>query len=301
MSDYENSKHFDSDENFDDIIAEKQEQIKARRGRKPGGKNAIKEPEEEIIRIKEFDLNSMPPYSVNDDKNGIKIVVIGKPGTGKSTIIQDIVASKSHIAAVAQIFSGTEDSNHYYSEKFPPCCIFNKLDMDAIKNFEIRQKIAKKYLPNPWAIQIIDDCTDNPSILRDPIFQAYYKNGRHWSMIHILSLQYSLDILPSIRTNIDYTFILRETNQRNRKALFENYAGSIANFQLFQDIMDDITEDYTALVINNRVQSNKIEDTVFYYKAKPDRLPPTWKFGHPTAWEFNAERLDPNSSSALIG
>ena len=120
MSDYENSKHFDSDENFDDIIAEKQEQIKARRGRKPGGKNAIKETEEEIIRIKEFDLNSMPPYSVNDDKNGIKIVVIGKPGTGKSTIIQDIVASKSHIAAVAQIFSGTEDSNHYYSENFHP-------------------------------------------------------------------------------------------------------------------------------------------------------------------------------------
>jgi hypothetical protein len=218
----------------------------------------------------------------------------------KSTIIQDIVASKSHIAACSQIFSGTEDSNHYYSEKFPPCCVYNKLDMEAITKFVTRQKAAKTYLENPWAIQIIDDCTDDPSQLRDPIFQAYYKNGRHWNMIHILSLQYSLDILPSIRTNIDYTFILRETNQRNRKALYENYAGCIPNYGMFQDIMDAITEDFTALVINNRVQSNKIEDCVFWYKAKPDRLPPNWKFGHPVAWEFNNDRMDPRAKDPLI-
>lgn len=220
--------------------------------------------------------------------------------TGKSSLIQDIMASKSHIVACGQIFSGTEDSNHFYSEKFAPCCIFNKLDMDAIKNFVYRQKIAKRFLPNPWAIQIIDDCTDDPSQLRDPIFQAYYKNGRHWNMIHILSLQYSLDILPSIRTNIDYTFILRETNQRNRKALWENYAGCIPNYQMFQDIMDTITEDFTALVINNRVQSNKIEDCVFWYKAKPDRIPPNLKLGHPVSWEFNDARLDPTKTDILI-
>jgi hypothetical protein len=219
--------------------------------------------------------------------------------TGKSTIIQDIVASKSHIAACAQIFSGTEDSNHYYSEKFAPCCVYNKLDMDAIKNFIVRQKAAKRFLPNPWAVQIIDDCTDDPSQLRHPVFQAYYKNGRHWNMIHILSLQYCLDILPSIRTNIDYTFILRETNQRNRKGLYENYAGCIPNYQMFQEIMDAVTEDFTALVINNRVQSNKIEDCVFWYKAKPDRLPPTWKFGHPLSWMHNDSRMDPNPTDSL--
>jgi hypothetical protein len=172
--------------------------------------------------------------------------------------------------------------------------------MEAIKNFVYRQKIAKRFLPNPWAIQIIDDCTDDPSMLRDPIFQAYYKNGRHWNMIHILSLQYSLDILPSIRTNIDYTFIFRESNQRNRKALWENYAGCIPNYQMFQDIMDAITEDFTALVINNRVQSNKIEDCVFWYKAKPDRIPENWKVGHPVSWEFNEARFDPAKAEFLI-
>jgi hypothetical protein len=214
--------------------------------------------------------------------------------TGKSTIINDIVASKGHLIPVAQIFSGTEDSNHFYSSKFPPVCVFNKLDMDAVRNFVTRQKIAKEWLPNPWALQIIDDCTDDPSIFRTPLIQAYYKNGRHWNMVHILSLQYSMDIPPPIRTNIDYTFILRETNLRNRKNLHENYAGCIPSFAMFEQIMDSITEDYTALVINNRIQSNKLEDCVFWYKAKPDNIPQGWKFGHPSAWEFSNERNDPN-------
>jgi hypothetical protein len=214
--------------------------------------------------------------------------------TGKSTIIQSIVAAKSHILTVSQIFSGTEDSNHFYSTHFPPICIYNKLDFGALKNFIIRQKIAKQFLPNPWGICIVDDCTDNVAMLRDPIMQNIYKNGRHFSCWFLLSLQYCLDVLPSIRTNIDYTFILRETNLRNRKALYENFAGAIESFQLFCEIMDAVTEDYTALVINNRVQSNKIEDCVFWYRADPNSIPSNWRFGHPSAWEFSNDRMDPS-------
>lgn len=216
--------------------------------------------------------------------------------TGKSTIISDIIASKSHIIPVAQVFSGTEDGNHYYSEKFPKVCVYNKLDIDALHNFKKRQLIAKKYLPNPWAIQILDDCTEDRKIFNQPIIQEYYKNGRHWAMLHILSLQYAMDIPPAIRTNVDYAFILREPNLKNRKNLYENYAGSCINsFDEFEQIMDTITEDYTALVIKNMNSSNKLEDNIFWYKAKPGNIPPNWKFGHPTCWDFNNERYDPKS------
>ena len=255
--------------------------------------------DEKTYYIKEFDFNTMSPMSV-DDKNGTKLVVIGKPGTGKSTLIADIIASKSHIIPVAQVFSGTEDSNHFYSEKLPSVCVFNKLDLNAVEQFIVRQKIAKKWLPNPWALQIIDDCTDDPKLLKRPIFQNYYKNGRHWKMLHILSLQYGLDIPPSIRNNIDYTFILREPSLNTREKIWKNYAGCIDHFSDFGAIMDEVTEDYTALVINNRVQSNKIEDCVFWYKAEPDRLPRNWKFGHPTAWEHHYARYDQSYQDPLV-
>ena len=212
--------------------------------------------------------------------------------TGKSTLIQDILAHKAHIIPVSQIFSGTEESNHFYSEKMPPITIFNKLDMTAVKNFVERQDLAKKYLKNPWAVQIIDDCTDNPRILKDPLFQAYYKNGRHWKMLHILSLQYSLDIAPTIRACIDYTFILRETSIKMRENLWRNYASCIDSFSDFCQIMDQVTNDYTALVVNNKSQSNRIEDCLFYYKAQPDKIPVQWKFGAGSFWQYHHDRFN---------
>jgi hypothetical protein len=249
------------------------------------------------IYIKEFDMSSMPPHSI-DDKHAIKICCVGRPGSGKSTLINSIMIEKSWIP-VAQIFSGTEDSNHFFSERFPGVCIYNKLDMNAIENFVTRQKIAMKYLPNPWAFQILDDVADNPAILRKPIFQAYYKLGRHWKMVHILSLQYSMDVMPQIRNCIDYTFIFKENALRFRKSLYENYASCIDSFEDFCTIMDTVCQDYACLVINNRSQSNRLEDCVFWYKANREKIPQNYKFCHPSAWAFNASRYDENYSETF--
>ena len=180
--------------------------------------------------------------------------------------------------------------------------MYDKLDLNAMIQFKNRQTIAGKHIPeNPWAIQVIDDCTDDPKQLRHPIFQAYYKNGRHWHMIHILSLQYSLDIMPNIRSNIDYTFIMRESSKKNRKKLYENYCPDCVETQEdFNALMDALTGDYGALVVCNRTTSNKIEDCIFYFKAEPNAISPAFKFGHQSAWEFNAERFDPNYVEPII-
>ena len=82
-------------------------------------------------------------------------------------------------------------------------------------------------------------------------------------------MQYPLGVTPNLRTNVDFIFILRETMIGNRKRIYENYAGMFPTFEMFCQFMDQCTENYECLVICNGVQSNRLEDQVFWYKAAP--------------------------------
>ena len=245
------------------------------------------------VYIKELNLNLIQP-NINTYRNklqgGSKHVVIGKPGTGKSTLIGALLYAKKHIFASGIVFSGTEDSNGFYKTIFPNTFVFNKYDEDQLRSAIKRQKIAKKHVEVPWSVVLLDDCTDDPSIFNKPLQQGIYKNSRHWKMWYIVSLQYCMDVKPVIRTNVDGTFILRESNRKNRQKLWENYAGIIPTFDMFCQIMDQITDDYTALYIHNATTSNKLEDCLFWFKATP--IPKGFKFGCKDYWNFHFKRYN---------
>jgi hypothetical protein len=253
----------------------------------------IKQLNTDIIRPNTNDI-----LNPEEASGGDKIVVIGKAGTGKSTLITSLLYEKSHIIPTGLVMSGTEDSNQHFSRIFPSTFIYNKLNTNAIEEYVKRQKLAIKYLPNSWSLLLLDDCTDDPKIMKTPLFEGLYKNGRHWNMLYILSLQYCMDVRPSIRSNIDGAFLLRETNLKNRKILWENYAGIIPSFKLFCRIMDEITNDYTALYVHNRSQSNRLEDCVFWYKAT--QIPPDFKFGSDDFWDFHNQRYNQRYSENIF-
>lgn len=247
------------------------------------------------VKVKELDLELIAPCTkrMNEpDYGGSKIVIIGKPGTGKTTLISSILYAKKHIFPAGMVMSGSEDSNGFYRRMFPSTFVYNDYDEDKIKDFIKRQKFAKEHLVNPWSVLLLDDCTDDPRIFNNPLQQGMFKRGRHWKMLYILSLQYSMDVRPVIRTNVDGVFILREPILKNRKSLWENYASIIPDFTLFCQVMDQLTTDYTAIYIHNASKSNNWQDCVYYYKAK---IPPEdFKFGCPDYWKFHMQRYDEN-------
>jgi len=245
------------------------------------------------LKIKELDVDIIQPNNKTmyiPEQGGSKIVVIGKPGTGKTTLITSLLYEKRDIYPLAMIMSGTEDSNGHYKRILPSTFVYNKLEEKKIEDFVVRQKIAKKHIENPWAVLLLDDCTDDPKLFNKPLFQGLYKNGRHWKMWFILSLQYCMDIKPVIRTNVDGVFILRETNLRNRKSLWENYAGIIPDFSMFCSILDQLTTEYTALYIHNATTSNSLEDCLFWYRPKP--VPKDFRLGCKDLWKFHKHRFN---------
>ena len=174
----------------------------------------------------------------------------------------------------------------------PNSFVFNEYDEDKIKDFIKRQKLASQHLPNPWAVLILDDCTDDPRVFNKPLQQALYKKGRHWKMLYILSLQYAMDVKPVIRTNVDGIFILREPLLKNRESLYKNYASIIPDFSTFCQLMDQLTDDYCALYIHGATQTNTWQDCVFYWKAP--MTPKDWKFGCVDYWKFHEARFNKN-------
>ena len=97
--------------------------------------------------------------------------------------------------------------------------------------------------------------------------RALFMNGRHWKIMLCITMQYPLGIPPNLRTNIDYVFILREPYIANRKRIWENYAGMFPTFESFCQVMDQCTENYECLVIDNNAKSNQLRDQIFWYKA----------------------------------
>jgi len=260
-------------------------------------------PSPKRIRIRELDPEMIRPSlrQIHEiAKGSVKVAIIGKPGTGKTFLISSLLYEKSHIFPVGVVVSGTEDSNHHYARIFPSTFVHNKLDkkLTIVTDFVKRQKIAREHIENPWAVLLLDDCCDDPRIFNDPIFQNLFKNGRHFAMWFILSLQYAMDIKPVIRTNIDGTFILREPNLRNRHKLYENYAGIIPDFGLFCELMDQITDDYTALYIHNATTTNDWKDCVFWYKAK--QTPKDFRFGAKEYYDFHNARYNPDYHDPVI-
>jgi hypothetical protein len=259
------------------------------------------------LELKKFDMNhiSFKP----DENTGPVIVLIGRRDTGKSYLVRDLLFYHQDIP-IGTVISGTEAGNGFFGEHVPKLFIHNEYNASIIENILKRQKtvlkqikkekeLYKKSTIDPRAFVILDDCLYDATWTRDKVMRLLFMNGRHWKMMLIITMQYPLGIPPNLRTNIDYVFILREPYISNRKKIYENYAGMFPTFESFCQVMDQCTENYECLVINNNSKSNKLTEQIFWYKAahhKPFRL------GAKEFWEISAsmnsddeeEVYDPN-------
>tara|TARA_B110000483_G_scaffold108259_1_gene131949 strand:+ start:520 stop:1341 length:822 start_codon:yes stop_codon:yes gene_type:complete len=249
------------------------------------------------LELKKFDITS-----IDDDK---VVVMIGKRNTGKSFLIQDLLYYNNHFQ-LGTVISGTESANHFYGSMIPKMFIHDEYKPKIIDNVVKRQKHVLKKISrdettygnsgvDPKSFLILDDCLYDSSWTKDINVRALFMNGRHLKMFFIISMQYPLGITPNLRTNIDYVFILRENIVANRRRIYDNYAGMFPTFEVFCQVMDQCTENYECLVINNTTKSNKLEDNVFWYKAPTH---PSFKICSQSFWDIsnNIEETDPEEA-----
>ena len=245
------------------------------------------------LELKKFDMKNI---RFDPRQNaGPVIVLIGRRDTGKSFLVRDLLYYHQNIP-IGTVISGTEAGNGFYSSHVPKLFIHDEYNTAIIENILKRQKAVIKQMKkeldaygrpskiDPRAFVILDDCLFDASWTKDKMMRMLFMNGRHWKIMLIITMQYPLGIPPNLRTNIDYVFILREPYINNRKRIWENYAGMFPNFESFCQVMDQCTENYECLVIDNNSKSNKLQDQVFWYKAEKHG---DFRLGSKEFWELS--------------
>ena len=260
------------------------------------------------LELKKFDMKSISFKP--EENNGPVIVFIGRRDTGKSFLVRDLLYYHQDIP-IGTVISGTESGNGFYAAHVPKLFIHDEYNTAIIENVLKRQRMVLRQIKKEKesygrsnidgrAFVILDDCLWDNSWSRDKMMRLLFMNGRHWKIMTTITMQYPLGVPPNLRTNIDYTFILREPYITNRKRIYENYAGMFPTFESFCQVMDQCTENYECLVISNNARSNKLEDQIFWYKAEPHN---DFKLGSKEFWRLSEdivsddedEPYDPNA------
>ena len=246
------------------------------------------------LDLKKFDMKNI---SFRPDENkGPVVVLIGRRDTGKSFLVRDLLYYHQDIP-IGTVISGTEAGNGFFSAHVPKLFIHDEYNTAIIENILKRQKTVMKQIKremeaykrtsiDPRAFVILDDCLYDNKWTRDKMMRLLFMNGRHWKIMLIITMQYPLGIPPNLRTNIDYVFILREPYIANRKRIYENYAGMFPTFESFCQVMDQCTENFECLVINNNSKSNKLQDQIFWYKAQAHT---NFRLGSKEFWDLSKD------------
>lgn len=236
------------------------------------------------LTIKEFD----PSTQLKSNRN---ILVVGP--AGKSHLMKSII-SHLHVP-FSIIVRPNEFADGFFGEILPDQFKVEELSDAILEKVCERQKLLCKYLTahpqvdiDPKCCLIMDDCVPDFIDLKwakNPHFKFLFRSGRPAQLSTIFSSPYPLQIPPHILPYIDYVFIMKEGNLKNRKKLWEQFGGMFDDFKIFDKIMQMCTKDYQALVIDRTKATDKLEQKIYYYKAPPLEEIPKFYLGNAKLWE----------------
>lgn len=253
------------------------------------------------VSLHKFDMKKIPQDAV--------CVFIGRRRTGKSTLVRDLLFHHQDMP-LGTVISGTEESNGAYGKMIPPLFIHGEYSPVILANFCKRQKLVMSRIQaekaqygesyksriDPRSFMILDDCMYDDSWTHDKNIRYLFMNGRWLKVFFLITMQYPLGIQPALRTNVDFVFILREPYLSNRQRIFNNYGSAFPSFEFFCQTMDQCTQNFECLVIDNTAQSNKLEDCIFWYKAE---LHPDFRIGAPEFWQHSAAHYRDKDEEAI--
>jgi len=240
------------------------------------------------MRVQELDWGVIPDQAV--------CIYIGRRKSGKTTNIIDTFFKKRDAFTMGLVFCGSKATIKEYERHFPSSFIYYGYNSDVVgAAISKQEQDVEMGCAKPMFI-LVDDCMwAKKSILADPNIRRLFMNGRHSMIFFVLSMQYCMDLHPSLRQQIDFTFLSREKNPQNRERLYKNYNVCFKSLEQFESAMQQCTMNNETFVLNNgNTESDEPEDSVYWWKAKWVRDGRRFRVNKAgTWWKYHHQRYNP--------
>lgn len=212
------------------------------------------------IILRKFNMNYI-------DYNDI-ILIIGLQKSGKSYITKDLLYYHNDIITGAVIVNSYCNKKIY--DYIPPLFIHESYNDTFIKKIVKKQLKIEHELYDSRFFIIFEDCIKYKDAKKSKYLRKILCNPEKINGLCILEI-IELDELYKIlllKKKINYLFLTKDTLENNRKKIYDAIKDIIMiEFSLFCKFLDDYTDNYNCLVIDVHINSNVIEDKLYWYNA----------------------------------
>ena len=238
----------------------------------------------------EIELPDLQEFDTGSIKLDATIVAVGKRRTGKSWVFRNIMYLMKEKISAGIVISQTDELNKFWRQYVPKKYIYKKYEPEILDIVFKRQKKIlndtgltdkEKEEKAPFFV-LLDDVISDQRLKHDPNLMELFVSGRHYKLFVLITTQYAKAITPTLRGNTDYCFICKTVQQRQREALWEDYADFLTK-DAFGQILDAYTEDNEVLVIDT-CPEHEVDplQMIYWWKAQD---PGEFKIGSKDYWQ----------------
>lgn len=238
-----------------------------------------------LLQINPFDYSTFP-------YNGF-VQILGKRGTGKTCFSRYIATQLDDCSeGIFICMCRTERVKREWRQWIPPLfCV--DVSTDYLENLANKQnslveryeKLNKPFPPELHLTVIIDDGASDRAFMNSPIMRSLASNGRHLELRIILLVQYLIQIPAEIRSQFDLTIMLNTSNTKTISKVFDELVGC-SNMRLFKTIVNAITVNHGAIVIDSRVNLGKLNTCCFFSRIEHFPIKVA-QLGNPNSWNYS--------------
>lgn len=235
------------------------------------------------IRIRQFE-----PDRMRSDKI---ILIVGPQYSGKTHLLKNLLYYVNTPFAV--LAHPNEFATEEYGDILPKQCKIDLLDKDMLEKFSNRNRMLMEFNKrydrklDSQSCLVLDNCVPDLIDLKwdkNKDFKFIFRAGKDAHISTIITSPYPLKMPQHYLAAVDYVFILRDTNKKNTKSLFDMFGGMFETIDQFNSVLKQCTEDRGCMVIDRTKLSGNMNDSVYWYKA-PSKSKKFY-MGSPKLWDI---------------